>query len=422
MPVATDITTPPLLREGHSYLEVYEQHVTDAAFLWLLRSIAVDQPSNTLTEIIDLDQRLAAELDGLMTVMDLGWQACELALVSGEPGEVFTAMVVAIRSHEAPKIQKALEVGLASARTLDGLISALGWLPSDLVWPWIEKFLNSKDLNHKYLGLAACSVRREDPGAHLTAILQREDCRSHAKLHGRALRLIGELRRQDLMSALEAAAGSPEPTVAFWANWSAILLGNKAMVMNLQPFAFHRGPYQAEAIQLAFRALPIALAREWITKLAADPAQIRAVTQAIGALGDPHAVNWLIAKMANPPLARLAGEAFTSITGVDLDKHQLSRAAPTGQSLIPSGDMSDAYVGIDEDENLPWPDVEKVAGLWRNQGHQFLVGQRYFLGKPITLDHLKHKLSAATQRQRHAAALELALLDVGPPLINTRAR
>ena len=50
-----------------------------------------------------------------------------------------------------------------------------------------------------------------------------------------------------------------------------------------------------------------------------------------------------------------------------------------------------------------------------------MVGQRYFLGKPITADWLKQKLAIGTQRQRHAAALELALSGE-TPLFNTRAR
>lgn len=417
-----DRTTPPPVNPSHVQNDVYEQGVVEAAFLWLLRSIAVGPSHYAVEGIVELEQRLTTELDGLMSSLERGWQACEKALPSSDPGVVFTAMVTAMRSHEKTKIQQVVEAGLANTRTIKGLISALGWLPGELVQPWTERFLTSKDLNHKYLGLAVCSVRRENPGEQLNLLLQREDCRSHAKLHGRALRLIGELRRQDLMPALQEAMGASEPTVVFWASWSAVLLGDVAMVRNLQSIAFHRGPFQAQAIQLCFRALPIEQGREWVSKLAADAGQIRAVIQALGALGDPHAVNWLIGKMTEPLLARPAGEAFTHITGIELDKYQLTRAAPEGQLLNPDDDVSDAHVGIDEDENLPWPDADKVASAWRSHGQHFLVGQRYFLGKPITADWLKNKLTRGTQRQRHAAALELALVDPQARLINTRAK
>lgn len=417
-----DITQSKVIGNAHAYRGLYEQYVTDASFLWLLRSISLDQPHYTPRDLATLEGRIDAQLNGVMTSVDLGWECAEAALALGEPGEQFTATVTALRSHEMRRIQTAVEAGLAHPRATPGLISALGWMDSDIAQPWISRFLSGKDLNHKYLGVAACSVRREDPGEMLTQILKREDCLAHVKLHACALRLIGELRRLDLMSALQNAAGSQEPSVAFWAHWSMILLGHHAVVKHLQPLVLKPGPFQDRAIQIAFRVLPVEQARDWISLMSKDPSNLRAVIQATGVLGDPHAVNWLIGKMAEPPLARLAGEAFTSITGVDLEKHHLSQDARRQEMLIPNDDPNDAHVGLDEDENLPWPDVEKVTALWRNHGTNFLVGRRYFLGKPITPELLKRIVGEGTLRHRHAAALELALIDPHARLINTYAK
>lgn len=417
-----DSTAPHTNHRTHAYRDMYEQGVAEASFLWLLRSLKIEQPQHTVTVVAELETRVQNELDGLMTSPDLGWACCEPTLAFGEPGEQFTATVIALRSHETRHIQTAVETGLSNRRATQGLISALGWLESDIVQPWIGRFLNSKDLNHKFLGIAACSVRREDPGELLTSILKREDCQKHTALHARALRLIGECRRRDLMNALQAAAGSQEPSMAFWAHWSTILLGQHTAVKNLQPLVFKRGPFQARAIQLAFRVLPIEQAREWISAMAKDPENARAVIIATGVLGDPHAVNWLIGKMADPLLARLAGEAFTFITGVDLVQHQPHEDPHNGGAPIPNDDENDAQVDMDDDENLSWPDGEKIAALWRYHGANFRVGQRYFLGKPITPDWLRSQINAGTLRQRHAAALELALIDPLSRLINTRAK
>lgn len=221
---------------------------------------------------------------------------------------------------------------------------------------------------------------------------------------------------------LQKNLGNEDAPAAFWANWSGILLGQHALVTNLQPIMLTPGPFQARAIQLAFRALPVKQGREWISTLAKNSVNARAVISATGVLGDPHAVNWLISKMPDPALARLAGEAFTLITGIDLEKLGLTLATAKPELAIPTDDPKDPFVGLDEDEHLPWPDAEKIAALWRSHGQHFLVGRRYLLGKPISPDWLKQILVQGYQRQRHAAALELALIDSQSRLVNTRAR
>ncbi len=419
---APNPTAPKTADRSRAYRDVYERAVVDAAFLWLLRSIAVDQPHYAPADLVALEQRLDAQLDLLMSSLDLGWQACENALHLQQPGEAFTAAVIALRSHDLAKIQTAIQTGLADQHTFKGLVSALGWLPAPIVLPWVERLLKGKDMNHKTLGVAACSVRRYDPGELLTDILKREDCQKHTPLQARALRLVGELRRQDLMPALQVNIGSKEPSMAFWSNWSAVLLGQHALVKNLHPFVLSPGPHQARAIQMAFRVLPVEPGREWISALAKNPANLRAVITATGVLGDPHAVNWLISKMTDPVQARLAGEAFTLITGIDLEKHGLTAPPPTGLMPIPNDNPGDPYVGLDEDENLPWPDAARIAALWRNHGQHFLVGRRYFLGKAVAPEWLKSKLADSPQRHRHAAALELALIDSQSRLHNTHSR
>lgn len=419
--VAMDSTPPPRMHNAAAYSGLYGQLVTQAAFTWWRRSLATEQPHITLADILALEQRIAASLNGLMTSAELGWESCEAAMALGEPGEQFTATVVALRSHDVRHIQAVVESGLKSEQVTTGLISAFGWLGSDIISPWIVKFLNGKDLNHKYLGIAACSVRRADPGEKLNEILKREDCRQHIPLYTRALRLVGELRRLDLMTALHAAAVSPEPSIAFWANWSLILLGQHAAIKPLQPLVCNRGPHQARALQMAFRVLPIGSAQEWISAMSQDPVNVRTVITATGVLGDPHAVNWLIGKMTDPLLARLAGEAFTNITGVDLVKYRLHQEPRVDQPPV-SPDESIGAPLHQEDENLPLPDVDKVAALWRHHGSNFMVGRRYFLGKPITPEWLKSWITEGTMRQRHAAALELALIDPNSRLANTRAK
>ena len=404
------------------YKDIYEQYVDEASFLWILRSVAIEQPHYTRADIFELEQRIQAQLDGLMTSVEDAWDICLDALELEEPGEVFTSTVIAFRSHDQLKIQKALEAGLSSDETLKGLISAMGWLPGNLVHSWIKKFFTSKDLNHKYLAIAACSVRRENPAEYLNRILERDDCKAHVKLYARSLRLIGELRRLDLMGALSEGLKSDNEDIKFWAIWSSILLGNKAEVTKLEPYILASGPNQINAINIAFRVMSVEEARGVISKLAANPEQMRTVIKATGVLGDPHAVNWLISLMANPGVAKLSAEAMIMITGINLEEHQLILETPPNLEQQPNDDAGDTDVSLDEDENLSWPDASKVSQVWMNLGRNFIAGQRYFMGQPISQESLNNKVDTGYQRQRHAAAMELALSNSAMPLQNTRAR
>lgn len=405
------------------YRDIYEQFANDAAFLWQLRSVALNQPNYNQTDIAELERRIEAQLDGLMTAPDDSWELCEAALELNQTGEVFAASVLAFRSLDINKIQRAVEAGLASPQGFKGLTAALAWLPDRICHSWIKKFLTSKDLHHKHLAIAACSLRREDPRDYLTAILQRDDCLDYKPLYARSLRLIGELKRRDLSSFLPAAMQSDHPDIIFWSTWSAALLGDKSAVSRLHPFTQTANAYQLKAIDLAFRALPIEDARRWIGQLAEQPQQTRQVIKATAALGDPHAVNWLIAQMRTPAHSRLAGEAFTSITGIDLEQNKLALTElPDLDHQLPNDDPEDENVAMNEDDRLPFPDVDKVAAIWQKYQQRFVAGQRYFMGSSITPEHLNHIYATGYQRQRKAAALELSLLQPNQFLLNYAAK
>lgn len=413
-----------------AYSELYEQYIDDAAFLWVLRCIALEQPHYTVDDLRELEQRIDNQLDALMVAGVAAWQLCLSALAHEEPGEVFTAAILAFKSHDSEKIQTVIKVGLKTSASFNALVSALDWLPDTLCHRWLNKFLVSKDLNHKHLALAVCSLRQQNPGDTLHKILSREDCKQHKALYVQALRLVGELRRQDLMPQLKQAASAEDSDIKFWANYSAIVLGDHAAVIHLAPYVFGQGQHQAAAINLVFSVLPVTQAREWLSRLVNDPAHSRAVIKASGVLGDPHAVNWLITKMHDPLLAKIAAEAFTLITGLDLLQHKLGldpaakavqQANDTKHADLIGEDPSDNNTALDEDEHLPYPAAEAIASIWMHFGQHFITGQRYFLGESISIAWLQEKRDTAPQRHRHLANLQLMLMG-DTLLMNTRSK
>lgn len=76
---------------------------------------------------------------------------------------------------------------------------------------------------------------------------------------------------------------------------------------------------------------------------------------------------------------------------------------------------------MDEDDGLPWPDVDRVQAWWSANASRFPPSARYFVGAEPTWDHCLHVLREGYQRQRILAAQYRCLLRPGTPLFNTAA-
>lgn len=406
----------------NAYRDLYEEFAEEASFLWHMRSVALTKPNYTAPDIKVVEDRISNHLAGLITLPDTAWEICCEAMQREEPGEIFTAAIVAISSQDIRKIQQVLEQCADNHATRKGLISALGWLPAELVDPVEWHMFSSGEPNRAFLTAASCSVRRKDSRSFLDQLLAREDCRTDEQLYGRCLRLIGELKRTDLAGELEQNLESESEILAFWSIWSSLLLGNRDNAHRLMPFALNPGPRQARALDILMRVLPLNYAKKTVAKLAESPDNLRAAVRAAAIAGDPGLIPWLLKQMRTPELARLAGESFCTITGLDLEAHRLTTEAPEDMAPVPNDDEEDPDVAMDDDEDLPWPDTDRLISIWKEKGDYFSKQQRYFMKLPISPENLGTQLIEAGQRRRKMAAMELALTSIEAPFVNVNAR
>jgi uncharacterized protein (TIGR02270 family) len=397
--------------------EIVSQHAEEAAFLWLLRCNAIRQPHYALKDLAKLDDRVEAHLDGLRVAGDPGWELCKVALGNEENGEVFAASVMAFESGIESRIQAVLEVVQKTPALSNGLISALGWIAYEQVSPHVDQLLISESPTIQLVGLAAKAVHRKDPGAALQTMLASGD----AGLRARALKAIGELGRKNLASLVSSSLHAEDSSLRWWAAWSGGLLGDGVAIPVLQQFGAQKGPYAVKAATMAVRRMSVDAAHRWIGTLAENPEMIRGALCAAGAVGDPTSIPWLIENMAVPAVARVAGESFTMITGVDLAYDDLDTDKPEGFEAGPTEDPEDENVEMDQDEDLPWPNPELIKKWWFTHRLEFTNGTRYLLGKPMAIDSLNEVLRTGKQRQRRAAALELAIRQPGTALFTTSA-
>jgi uncharacterized protein (TIGR02270 family) len=242
-------------------------------------------------------------------------------------------------------------------------------------------------------------------------------------VRARAYRTTGQLGRADLMAQLRPGLTDPDPECRFWSAWAAARMGagDEALKV-LADIAWNNLPRADRALDLLLRRLDPPQANAWLREFAKLAGRQRAVIRAAGVIGDPRYIPWLIERMATLETARLAGEAFSMITGLDLAYRDLDRKPPRDFESGPNDDPADENVALDEDEHLPWPDPEKIGQWWAANRGRFDVGTPYFLGTPKPRADWLEALSDAFQRQRHAAALELAIRQPDKAMFEVRAR
>ena len=398
---------------------IVAEFADETSFLWYLRSRAVGAPQYTLDDLICLDERLEAHIDGLRVAGEKGWDVCAGKLESNNAADYFAPAVLAFESGMPQGIQDVLDAIAEDPNKARALISALGWLPPAQAEPHINNLLSSESPFQRYLGIAASAIHRRDPG-HL---LGKTVDDGFPILRARSLRAYGELgRSRELDSCiLRGAFADDDDEIRFSAAWSATLAGNKEAVEVLKSFVPKNSLHKEKALNTALRRMQAAAAFTWQRHLADSPDTLRLAIISAGTIGDPVLVPWLIEQMNTPALARVAGEAFTMITGVDLESEAMRGVRPEGFTSGPTDIPGDDNVAMDPDDDLPWPKADAVLHWWGRSKGAFPSGTRHLLGMPITAGNLLNILRSGRQRQRAAAALELAIQEPERPLFEVRA-
>jgi uncharacterized protein (TIGR02270 family) len=394
---------------------VVQQHADDAAHLRHVRSVLVRAPHVKLLQLKRLDDRIEAHLDGLAVAGPFGQSLAEAALARLGCGEVFAATVCALQAKDDAALQRLFALAPASPEAHRGVVSALGWVTPSLLRDVVRRLLAAEPAWLRMLGIEACRLHRVDAGPVLVAALSHED----ESLRRAALRCAAELGRADLLPRVLSLLDDAQ--LGACAAHASVLLGDRGAGLRALELAAFDAPTGRDALRsLAVQALLWDRARDNVRTLSqhADP---RPLLRAVGWLGDARLVPWLVERMAEPQLARLAGEAFSAITGADLAMLDLERKPPADFVSGPTDDPDDDNVALDEDESLPWPDPERVQRWWQTNAARFPPGVRCFAGGAVDESQCLQVLSTSTQRMRSLAAQQLVLLRPGHPLFAVAA-
>jgi uncharacterized protein (TIGR02270 family) len=396
--VRDDIATLP---------DVVTRHADDAAFLWAQREHGIERRDFTLEDLLIEESRLDAHLDGLLAAGGAAWRSLRGKLDEREVGAAFALAWVALASRDAARLCTLFELTDSSAAPSREIVSAFGWsAPACLQQP-VKHLLGSSSPALRATGIAACAMHRVVPGDALRKAARDKN----AGLRARALKAIAELGWRSGLPACIAALSDENPLCRFWAACACLLFGEQSAALDvLLSLSRTEGPLRGRALRLMSATLPVAEARSAVRAANVMPLSERDKIEAVGLIGDPALIDWLITKMTDIRLARISGEALMRITGMDIGRSGLQAAdAPSDDS--PSDSADDEKVHLDRDSQLPWPDAQRVGEWWHRHKNGLRPGVRYFCGTPVSVEQCRIVLRSGKQGMRGVAALHLALRD-----------
>lgn len=401
--------------------DIANECLEDAAFQCMQRAFLVERGQVTLGQLSDADEQLAALIDGVRVEGEAGWRCCHAAF--GEDPTPELAFVAGVLAAEDSGVRWPLVLDIAAAdrQALPGLLSCVGWLArSNLGRVPLEWEAEAQPIR-RALGLAAMRRQRTLFGLAPARLDRALADAASSMVHREALGVVGELGLSEFVDALRANLGASSRTTRFWAARSALLLGFAPAAEALFEVSVAPGACRDDALHLALMASPAARAHEMLMHLEGQSDAVRLRVIGSGFVGDPRYVPWLIDRMRDPALARVALDALCRITGADVSIDQLEAMPPDDFEDGPTDDADDDDVDVPEDIALPWPDVERVQAWWMQNRSRFTAGQKRFLGEAVTPGHCVHVLKTGMQRQRVIAAHYRSLLEPGTVLFPTGA-
>ncbi|MDE0851230.1 TIGR02270 family protein [Yoonia sp.] len=380
---------------------ILTQHVEDAAVLWERRRRAVNAPHYNAMYLSRLDEQLEAHVDGLRIAGSAGWDQAVAAFEDIQGGgEAFILSTLAFGHQDASLIPPLIELIQTDPKNfLSPAASGIGWLHRSALQGKVDPLLNSADPVARGLGIGACAVHRVDLGARLAPFLD-----DVTGVKRRAVRLAGELGRADLLPQIQMLCDDADGETAYWAAWSAVLLGDRGTALQrLLTTALSGGPKAEHALRTALPAMGFDAGCKWLNGQPTTAETIAIKIIGYGILGDAGAVPWLITQMADTGLAQIAGESYAMITGADLEEDDLVGDKPSDVPEMPNDDPTDHNVSLEDNENLAWATPELVAAHWQKVRSKFGQGA-WFLGRSASLGAYQFGVTAGYQRQRRLGA------------------
>ena len=390
--------------------DIYEEHLDEAAFLWGQWESALDAPNYALPDVIvGPEERLRAHLDGLvlggapvaekLLLPALGDEdagkvaAAAWALLQGEDADhldgVFDALTKAEKKEVRAALGRAFELSLRA----------------DLVTRVTPLFAASSPSTQAVI-LNVVSAR----GAMSTLPpLETLLVTRHPELLAAALRALSRTPHPEQARLVEPALSSAYVAIREAAIEAGMMLGMRAAWQACNKLVARNASGSKLAMALLALGGEAADLNTVIKKLTVKTMQ-RDALWALGFSGTVEAADAVLELVDDEELAKLVGEAFTTITGAPIFG-ALAKVGETDNTSPPEViEDDDAPLPVLKPEDgLPVPNGERLRAWWEKTKGQFSPGARYIYGQPATPETLHLALEQGPTWRRRVWSLEVAV-------------
>ncbi|MFL5350006.1 MAG: TIGR02270 family protein [Hyalangium sp.] len=400
--------------------DIYEQHLEETAFLWSQWEQALVAPDHVLAEVMPLEERLHAHVDGLILGGEPAAKRLLLpALASDEPELIRTAAFALLLGRTPGSPDMVLErVRSADDAALAALQRALELLEPSHFPPWLQLLPQDENPRLRILALEVLGFHQCAPAAVCRALVSHES----PKLAAAALRAACRSHVELASAVLEQALASSSPEVRDAAIETGAVKGHRAT--RAACWAAIQSRALASPLPLLFLALS-GDERELkqLQALLADEVLRPDVLWALGFSGRIACADTCLEFMRQKSVAALAGEAFSAITGLRIEGPYTAKPEDSEpQEPIPlEQENLDADLGPKPTNALPLPHADAISAWWQQARPQMEPQRRYLEGRPFDSQILLDALMHTSMRRRHVLALEFALRSRGAHQVPTRA-
>jgi uncharacterized protein (TIGR02270 family) len=391
--------------------DVVEEHLDEAGFLWGQWERALVSPSLRVDEVTaGVEERLVANLDALVIAAPhAAARALEPALEEGEPGVVASAAMVLLETPRGSAVVRRALAGEDEPRRA-ALVRALGLSHRQELEREVQPLLSEDVPALAVAALEVFAARGLDAGSRLAAMFGARD----PELAASALRA-ARFSASPVRSRVERAYGSSDPKVRDAALETGLFLGFRSSLEACRRVVSARAPSGFALSALAMSG--VVSDEELIEQALEEPALRSGALRALGVAGRAGSVETILRWMDDEASARIAGEAFSAITGIPIaDDLVASEQNDEGRE-----DDDETLSAPEQDRDLPLPDASAVAARWGVETERFDPEVRYLSGRPLTPAVLVDSLYTAPMRHRPALALELAVRSRRSSWVDTRS-